>query len=382
MTVFNTFWKVVKKYKGTVIGYTIMLVIFGTINMASNDTGSMFTNSKPDILIVNEDKENKVTDNLVNYLQENSNVVRVEDNEESRNDALFYRDVNYIIYIPEGYGNMVLNGENPTINVKSTNNYPASLAEMMLSRYIKVQNIYLKQTNVASLLTEKINKALDEKVTVEKTSKLDTNEMAKASRYFNFASYTIMGAVIFIICLVITSFHKKEVYKRVIVSSMEPKKHNRYILGASLIYALAVWLLYVILGIFVLKDTMLSLRGVMYALNTLVFTFCTLTIALLISSLTNNKGAITGIVNVVALGSAFLCGAFIPTEWLPEIVVKISRIIPTYWYTNSNNLLANMESVSLQSLENVFINMAIIIAFSILFIIINNIVSNKKKKIG
>ena len=382
MTVFNTFWKVVKKYKGTVIGYTIMLVIFGTINMASNDTGSMFTNSKPDILIVNEDKENKVTDNLVNYLQENSNVVRVEDNEESRNDALFYRDVNYIIYIPEGYGNMVLNGENPTINVKSTNDYPASLAEMMLSRYIKVQNIYLKQTNVASLLTEKINKALDEKVTVEKTSKLDTNEMAKTSRYFNFASYTIMGAVIFIICLVITSFHKKEVYKRVIVSSMEPKKHNRYILGASLIYALAVWLLYVILGIFVLKDTMLSLRGVMYALNTLVFTFCTLTIALLISSLTNNKGAITGIVNVVALGSAFLCGAFIPTEWLPEIVVKISRIIPTYWYTNSNNLLANMESVSLQSLGNVFINMAIIIAFSILFIIINNIVSNKKRKIG
>ena len=136
MTVFNTFWKVVKKYKGTVIGYTIMLVIFGTINMASNDTGSMFTNSKPDILIVNEDKENKVTDNLVNYLQENSNVVKVSNNEEARDDALFYRDVNYIIYIPEGYGNMVLNGENPTINVKSTNDYSASLAEMMLSRYI------------------------------------------------------------------------------------------------------------------------------------------------------------------------------------------------------------------------------------------------------
>lgn len=54
---------------------------------------------------------------------------------------------------------------------------------------------------------------------------------------------------------------------------METKKHNKYILRASLIYALAVWLLYVILGIFVLKDTMLSLRGLMYALNTLVFTF-------------------------------------------------------------------------------------------------------------
>lgn len=382
MTVFNTFWKVVKKYKGTVIGYTIMLVIFGTVNMASNDTKSMFTNSKPNILIVNEDSENMVTDNLVNYLQENSNVVEIADNEEARDDALFYRDVNYIIYIPKDYGSMVLNGENKEINIKSTNDYPARFAEMMLSRYIKVQNIYLKKTNDASRLTEEVNKALEQKVTVEKTSKLDTDEMSKASRYFNFASYTIMGAVIFIICLVLNSFHRKEIYKRVIVSSMEIKKHNKYILSASFIYALAVWLLYVMLGIFVLKDTMLSLRGLMYALNTLVFTFCTLTIALLISNLTSNKGAITGIVNVVSLGSAFLCGAFIPTEWLPEIVVKISRLIPTYWYTNSNNLLASMESISLKNLENVFLNMLIIIIFSVLFIIISNVVSDRKKKIG
>lgn len=32
MIVFKTFWKIIKKYKGTIIGFTIMLLVFGTIN--------------------------------------------------------------------------------------------------------------------------------------------------------------------------------------------------------------------------------------------------------------------------------------------------------------------------------------------------------------
>lgn len=55
MTVFKTFWKVVSKYKGTIILYTVMLIVFGGLNMSSNNTDITFTNSKPDILIINKD---------------------------------------------------------------------------------------------------------------------------------------------------------------------------------------------------------------------------------------------------------------------------------------------------------------------------------------
>ena len=39
---FKTFWKVVNKYKGTIIGYTVMLLVFGTLNMSSNDVTDDF----------------------------------------------------------------------------------------------------------------------------------------------------------------------------------------------------------------------------------------------------------------------------------------------------------------------------------------------------
>ena len=53
MTVFNTFWKVINKYKGTIILFTVMLVTFGGINTTSSNSTVDFTNSKPDIIIVN-----------------------------------------------------------------------------------------------------------------------------------------------------------------------------------------------------------------------------------------------------------------------------------------------------------------------------------------
>lgn len=382
MTVFKTFWKIINKYKGTIILYTVILIIFGGINMSTNDTGTTFVDSKPDILIINKDEEIGITKNLVNYLKQNSNIINVKNNEEAINDALFYRDVNYVIYIPENYRQDVLNGLNPEINIKSTGDYSASLAEMMLSRYVQIQNIYKDNINNEDELIEAINNNLSKKSSVEMTSKLDASKMTKVASYFNFASYSIMAVVIFIICLVLSSFHEKTVNKRTIISSMNYKEHNRLILFASFMYSVIVWFLYVVLGLILLGNIIFTARGLMYLLNTFVFTFCALTIALLISTIVSNKNAINGIVNVVALGSAFLCGAFVPAEWLPKAVLNIAHILPAYWYINSNDLLKTMETINFETLKPVFNNMLVILAFAILFIIMNNIISKKKQRVG
>ena len=382
MTVFKTFWKIINKYKGTIILYTVILIIFGGINMSTNDTGTTFVDSKPDILIINKDEEIGITKNLVDYLKQNSNIINVKNNEEAINDALFYRDVNYVIYIPENYRQDVLNGLNPEINIKSTGDYSASLAEMMLSRYVQIQNIYKDNINNEDELIEAINNNLSKKSSVEMTSKLDASKMTKVASYFNFASYSIMAVVIFIICLVLSSFHEKTVNKRTIISSMNYKEHNRLILFASFMYSVIVWFLYVVLGLILLGNIIFTARGLMYLLNTFVFTFCALTVALLISTIVSNKNAINGIVNVVALGSAFLCGAFVPAEWLPKAVLNIAHILPAYWYINSNDLLKTMETINFETLKPVFNNMLVILAFAILFIIMNNIISKKKQKVG
>lgn len=382
MTVFNTFWKVINKYKGTIILFTVMLVTFGGINTTSNNSTVDFTNSKPDIIIVNNSGNNDLTKNLISYLEKNTNVKDVKNTEEARNDALFYREVNYIIYIPKDYQKDVLSGKTPEIDIKTVGDYTSSLAEMLLTRYLKIQSIYAKNISTEQELITAINKNLSKTSEVTITSKVDTAKTSRVSRYFNFASYSAMFIIIFVICMVLSSFHTKTIKKRTIISSMNYKTHNKYLLRASFVYSIIVWLLFMLLGTILFSNTILSLRGLVYAINLLIFIFTSLTLALLLSTLIDNKDAVNGIVNVISLGSAFLCGAFIPTEWLPETVIKISRIFPTYWYVNSNDLLASLQTINMTSLNQVIINMIVMLVFALIFIIINNLVSKKKQIVG
>lgn len=380
MTVFKTFWKIVNKYKGTIILYTVMLISFGGINLASNDTTTTFTSTLPNIAIVNNDQNSVLTNNLISYLSKNSKVVDIENDEEKINDALFYRDVSYVVYIPKNYTNDVLKGMNPTIDIKSTNDYTSSLEEMMLTDYLNLQNTYLKLTTDQTKLTNYINDTLKDKSKVVLTSKVDTKSLSKVSRYFNFASYSILAVVIFIITLVLTSFKEKTVNKRIVVSSMNYKKHSGLILKSSLLYALIVWVLFSLLAIILLGKSLLNIRGLLLLLNTLIFTLQALTFALLISSLVNNKDAIGGIVNVVALGSAFLCGAFIPSMYLPEKVVSISHIFPAYYYNNSNDLVTSLEVINLTTLKPFITNIMMMLVFMLVFIVLNNFVIKNKRK--
>lgn len=379
MIVFSTFWRIVKKYKGTILLYTVMLIMFGGINLTSNSTNDMFTPTKPNIFIVNKDSNMGLTKNLINYLKKNTNVVSLEDDEEKINDALFYRDISYVIYIPKNYSKDVLDKKDVTIDIKSSKDYTSSLTEMMLDKYLNVQSNLVNITNNQDELVNMINNTLDVNSEVVVNSKLDNSYLNRVSRYFNFGSYSLLAVIIFIVTLVINSFKENTINKRIIVSSFNYKKHNSLLMLSSFVYSLIVWVLFSLLSVILLGKDMISLRGILYFVNTFMFIMPTLSFGILISTLVNNKDSIGGIVNVVGLGSAFLCGAFIPTEYLPKIVLSIAHIFPAYYFIDSNNLLSSMEIINFSNLIPVFINYFVLIIFMLIFIVVNNYVLKKKR---
>ena len=379
MIVFSTFWRIVKKYKGTILLYTVMLIMFGGINLTSNSTNDMFTPTKPNIFIVNKDSNMGLTKNLINYLKKNTNVVSLEDDEEKINDALFYRDISYVIYIPKNYSKDVLDKKDVTIDIKSSKDYTSSLTEMMLDKYLNVQSNLVNITNNQDELVNMINNTLDVNSEVVVSSKLDNSYLNRVSRYFNFGSYSLLAVIIFIVTLVINSFKENTINKRIIVSSFNYKKHNSLLMLSSFVYSLIVWVLFSLLSVILLGKDMISLRGILYFVNTFMFVMPILSFGILISTLVNNKDSIGGIVNVVSLGSAFLCGAFIPTEYLPKIVLSIAHVFPAYYFIDSNNLLSSMEIMNFSNLTPVFINYFVLIIFMLIFIVVNNYVLKKKR---
>ncbi|HJJ17282.1 MAG TPA: ABC transporter permease [Bacilli bacterium] len=380
MIVFKTILKILNKLKGMLILYTVMLILITVLTQTSDNNLAKFEESKPDILIINKDEQSDLTNNFVKYLAKHANLADIDiKDEEKINDALFYRDVNYVIYIPKNFTNDILQGKKPIMNYKSTNDESASYSQMLVNKYIKTALIY-KDYYQANDLIKKINETLSTNTNVKIKTHLDTSKVSAATRYFNFLNYAFLAGCVYCISMILASLKEGNVNRRTIISSYSLRKYNRIVLLSNACVIFLMWLFYMILSFILFKKLMVSFNGILYMINSLVFAFCGLTIGFLIGNITQNKNAIGGIVNVVALGSSFLCGCFVPISYLPNYVLKIAKILPSYYFVTNNELTKSIEIFSWSNIKPLFINNIVIICFGILFIVITNFI-NKKKQI-
>lgn len=379
MIVFKTILKILNKLKGLIILYTIMLISVTLVNQTSDNVDS-FEEVKPSVIIVNNDKsKNGVTNHFIKYLENHMEVKDIDiDNEEKIDDALFYRDVSLVVYIPDGFGDDLLDSKDVSVEYKISGDKGSSYGKMLVQNYFDSFNIYNNYYDGDELF-DRLDNAVNLDVNVEVKSKLDTNSLSRMARFFNFLNYAILAGCVYSISMILASLKSENVRKRTIVSSYDYKKYNRIVLGACSIVIIGMWLLYMILALIIFKDLFISMNGLWYVINSFVFSLCSLCIGFLIGNITQNKGAISGIVNVVSLGSSFLCGCFVPFEFMPDYVIKIAHIFPTYYFVINNEALKVMDNFSLSSVSPLILNMGIVLIFGVCFVIITNYVSKKKQ---
>ena len=380
MTVFKTVLKIIKKNITPIIMYTVCLIIFGGLNIKTSDNSMNFVSEKPDILIVNNDKNEGITKDLIKYLEERTNIKDIENNEEKIDDAVFYRDLNYVVYIPENFRQDFLDNKNPKVEIKSTGDYQASLADMLVNKYLNTLNKYRTVYDDEDEIIKLTKDTLDQETDISVTTKLDTNKLAKATFFFNFTNYPLLAGCVYVICLILSSFQEEKIKKRTIISSTNYKTYNRKLMLSMSLFAFIFAVFYILLAIVLNGKIMSTIHGLLYAINMFAFTACALSIAFLIGNIITNKEAINGIINVVALGTSFLCGSFVPVEWLPDSVLKIAHALPSYYFINSNELIKKLEVINLENLKPLITNTVIILAFTIIFIIITLFISKKKRK--
>lgn len=378
MTIFKTYWKIVKKNIGIIILYTVMLLVFGTMNLKANKNSFEFISSKPDIIIVNN-SSGIITDNLISYLKTNANVKNITD-ENDIDDAVFFRDANYIIYIPKEFENKIENGKEFNIDIKTNNSYDSYIASELLNKYLDVFSKYMNLYNDKILAIQQLDNTLNKKASVVIENKTSLN--SKTSLFYNFSSYSIMAIVIYIICLVLSSFNDEKISKRTSVSGMNYKTFNNYLYISSFTFTFIIFIVYLILSFLILKSSILNINGILYSLNMFIFFIVSFTMAILISNLVKSKGAISGVVNVISLGSAFLCGAFIPVKYMPSFALKIAHIFPTFYFIDNNEYITSIQNFDKVSYEFVLKNFIIMIIFVMIFLILNSLVTRFKRKVN
>lgn len=376
MTVFKTFLKLVNKNKGQLILYTVLLITFTCITISSDNANMNYVDVKPDVIIVDNDNT-KLSRHLKKYFKDNANVKENVDNVE---DELFYRFSSYVIYIPGGFEGSVINGNIKEIEYKSVDDYGSSLASILLNKYLSLLDIY-NERDVDDLIL-KMDSSLKTNTKVELSSSLDTDKLSKAEFYYSFMNYSLLAGCIYTLVVIISIFREKNILKRNIISSMNYNKLNKQLLLSSLLFGIIIWLIYVLLSFIIVGKVMLTANGLCIIALSFIFLLYCLAIGFLVANLISNKNAISGIINVISLGTSFLCGSFVRLEFLPANVLKISKFIPNYYYIDAIDKLVGIEKISLVTLKPILLNVVVLVITTIVFILVAGIISLKKRKIA
>lgn len=367
MTVFNAFISVIRRNLPTILLFTAITVGFAVINYASGDVTSSFSAEKPGVICIDLD-HSEMSENLVSFLSDTATLSESAGAKRDE-DALFYREVCCIITIPEGYSERLNISDDGGIEVKTTGDSKYSLVKMDLDRYLRAQSYYINQNLSGEKLMNAVNDSVADRIEVTVTAPADSAGLERAAVYFSFASYSVTSCILFIVCLVLTSFNERKIFRRTVVSSMNYNKYSIILISCCGIYVLAVWFVFTCLGFVLFSDVMFSAKGFLFASGSLIYSICMLSLSYLLSGVLHSKNSVNGIVNVISLGSAFLCGAFIPASYLPDAVLKIAHILPAYWYIQSNSLIAEASSLSFTDMKGVFLSFAVLLCFALVFMI-------------
>lgn len=378
MTIFKTFLKLVNKNRGHLILYTALLIAFTCITLSSDQTNINYVDSKPDVIVVDNDNT-KLSNHLKDYFKKTANVKESVQNIE---DELFYHFSSYVIYIPKGFEQSVIDKNIKEIEFKTVDDYDSSLATILLNKYLSSLDIYKDVSSDIDDLINHIDVSLESKTTVTVNSDLNTYELAKAGFYYSFMNYSLLAGCIYVLVVIISIFRQKNILKRNVVSSMNYSKLNRQLFCSSIIFGVLIWAIYVLLSFIVVGDIMSTINCLCMIVLSFIFLIYCLSIGFFVANTLNSKNSINGVINAIALGTSFLCGSFISLSVLPSSVLSISKFIPNYYYIKAINDLTKIEHINFTTLQPLLPNILVLIISSIIFIVAAVIISRKKRKIA
>ena len=380
MTVFKGYMKILKKNIGLVIIY---LVIFFSVAMALQAAASKehledFEKARVDIAVADND-QSTLSHALTDYLKTIHNVSEISSDPSVMQEELFYRNVEYIVVIPENfYESCMVNGESISVT-KVPGSYSAYYVDQQLENCLNTMRTYLeagfsKEEAAAAILDEKRGE-----VTMLNT---DGNGSTPGwLYYFRYMPYLFLAVLCYVMGYVLMAFKKDDIPKRMQASVISARRQSLEGLLAMFVMGGGLWGIGMAGAILMYGKTFPGSENFgYYVLNTLVMMAVALSLSYLIGLFVKNSNMLNGLSNIVSLGMCFLSGVFVPMSVMDKKVLKIAQFLPVYWYEDINETLARYHSVSGNIATDIWKSLGIEVMFALAFVAIILALSKYKRQ--
>ncbi|MGK0465075.1 hypothetical protein [Clostridium sp.] len=122
MPVFKVYFKIIKANMGQMSIYLVFFLAlsFAISKSSAPKSGELFSQTKTNIAFINLGENTTLTKGFKEYLSKHVNFIDIENDKGKLQDALFFRDVEYIVTIPKNFTDDFLQGKSVQLKNCST----------------------------------------------------------------------------------------------------------------------------------------------------------------------------------------------------------------------------------------------------------------------
>jgi len=378
MIVFKLYFKILAKAKYFVLitlGIFIALTLV-IMNLLPEQT-NIYSEHKASVVFIDNDNTT-FTKGLKTYLEKYADYKDIK--KENLDEAFLYRDVEFIMEIPDGFTDSFTKDENLLIKYRAVPDSSSSYTfSAQAEKYLNFARTYLNNDLENDDLTEAVINNLNQEATIKLT---DTERIDYYSIYFyyNYSFYIIMMLLVSLIGTIMFSFKSIEIKRRNDIGMISNRKMNLILILANALLGLSILLILIIVSIILYPDEIFKPNGLLFVLNTFSFTVANIALAYLVSTILKSVNAISAAGTLISLGAAFMTGIFIPQDFLSPTVLNIGKILPSYWSVRANNVIVNLTNFNFSLSSPVVQSFLAQILFTIIFIALAILISKKRSQ--
>ena len=371
MQVFRAYFKVMRASAGAIAIYVaIFLGLSVAFSFAEGpqETGD-FAQTRTPIAVICRDGDAPLAQGLTDYLADTSRVVPYPDDPEKLQDALFFRNVEYIAIIPAGFSADFLSGLDCAVQkVTVPGSISSRYVDMRINKYLRTARLRHQyggdQSQEELAVAVRADLAQETPVTVLPSSTANGSERGFVF-YYRYFAYAVLATIMMGVSSIMMAFNKPDLARRNLCAPIPARSRSVQLAAGHTIFALGCWSVLVLFS-FVLYGRSLLSSGLvwLYCLNTLAFTIVSASIGFLVGSSVKSVGAQAGAVNVIANAMSFIGGVFVPQSILSKQVLDVGRFLPAYWYVKANDAISRLPRPTASALRPIYGDVLIQLAFA------------------
>lgn len=353
MQVFKAFLKTAKKsLPMNLIYFFVFTGIALALSHSTADTKNpAFSSVALTVAVIDEDRSD-ASAALKEYLSGIHHLTEMEYDENALLDRLFYRDLNYVLILPEGFEQKLLAGETELFEtVQIPGIYSSAFVDQQINTYLKTAKLYLAGNfsldDALSRTADTLASAANQ-VHILGTGQEEASPMREIYYYFQFLPYVIFSMILCGMTPILTTFWEPNLAKRISCSSESLLLRNLQLALGSILYCFGIWILFGLTARIFYGSALLTQQGILCMANSFFLLPVAISVSLIISCFCPPANTINMLNNIVTLGMSFLCGVFVPQQQLGENVLAVSRFLPFYWYIKNNDLISGFSGTPFQ----------------------------------